>query len=125
MAGGETAGIAYAAWLAERLMLPMQYIRKKPKGFGRNAQIEGDVRDGWRTLLVEDLASDGGSKVGFVKALRDAGQRCDHAFVLFYYGIFPHAERDLPGAGGRAPPPRHLAGRSAGRQSPSRASRPR
>ncbi len=93
VAGGETAGIAYAAWLAERMMLPMQYVRKKPKGFGRNAQIEGDVREGWRTLLVEDLASDGGSKVGFVKALRDAGQRCDHTFVLFFYGIFPHAKR--------------------------------
>ena len=43
IAGGETAGIPYAAWLADRLMLPMQYIRKKPKGFGRNARIEGDI----------------------------------------------------------------------------------
>src|SRR5207302_3989813 len=39
IAGGETAGIPYAAWIAERLALPMQYVRKKPKGFGRNAQI--------------------------------------------------------------------------------------
>jgi orotate phosphoribosyltransferase len=39
--GGETAGIPFAAWMADRLMLPMQYVRKKPKGFGRNAQIEG------------------------------------------------------------------------------------
>src|SRR3989304_1717795 len=46
IAGGETAGIPYAAWIAERLGLPMQYVRKKPKGFGRNAQIEGDVREG-------------------------------------------------------------------------------
>ncbi len=52
IAGGETAGIPYAAWLAERLGLPMQYVRKKPKGFGRNAQIEGDIREGARTLLV-------------------------------------------------------------------------
>ncbi len=44
VAGGETAGIPYAAWIADRLGLPMQYIRKKPKGFGRNAQIEGDIR---------------------------------------------------------------------------------
>ena len=91
VAGGETAGIPYAAWLAERLMLPMQYIRKAPKGFGRNAQIEGEVREGWRTLLVEDLASDGRSKVNFVQALRAAGQQVEHAFVLFYYGIFPHS----------------------------------
>ena len=89
IAGGETAGIPFAAWIADRLMLPMQYIRKKPKGFGRNAQIEGNVVEGARTLLVEDLATDGGSKVGFVEALRKAGARCDHCFVLFYYDIFP------------------------------------
>ena len=40
IAGGETAGIPFAAWIAERLSLPMVYVRKKPKGFGRNAQIE-------------------------------------------------------------------------------------
>jgi orotate phosphoribosyltransferase len=91
VAGGETAGIPFAAWLADRLMLPMQYVRKKPKGFGRNAQIEGRVVDGARTLLVEDLATDARSKVNFCEALRNAGQRCDHAFVFFFYDIFPQA----------------------------------
>ena len=57
VAGGETAGIPFAAWIAERLGLPMLYIRKKPKGFGRNARIEGELRPGQRVLLVEDLAS--------------------------------------------------------------------
>ncbi|MDX6750884.1 orotate phosphoribosyltransferase [Geminicoccaceae bacterium 1502E] len=99
VAGGETAGIAYAAWVAERLMLPMQYVRKKPKGFGRNIQIEGEVREGWRTLLVEDLASDGGSKVNFVNALRSAGQSCEHAFVFFYYDIFPHSRKIIDDLG--------------------------
>jgi len=92
IAGGETAGIPFAAWLSDRLMLPMQYIRKKPKGFGRNAQIEGDLHDGGRALLVEDLATDGRSKVNFCNALREAGQRCDHAFVFFFYGIFPQTQ---------------------------------
>ena len=92
IAGGETAGIPYAAWLADRLMLPMQYIRKKPKGFGRNARIEGDLHEGGRALLVEDLATDGRSKVSFCEALREAGQSCKHVFVFFYYGIFPQAE---------------------------------
>ncbi len=92
IAGGETAGIPYAAWLADRLMLPMQYIRKKPKGFGRNARIEGDLHEGGRALLVEDLATDGRSKVSFCEALREAGQSCQHVFVFFYYGIFPQAE---------------------------------
>jgi orotate phosphoribosyltransferase len=89
VAGGETAGIAYAAWMADRLMLPMQYVRKKPKGFGRNAQIEGEVKEGQRVLLVEDMTTDGGSKVNFIKALRQAGCVADHAFVIFYYDIFP------------------------------------
>lgn len=89
IAGGETAGIPYAAWLADRLMLPMQYIRKKPKGFGRNARIEGDIHAGGRALLVEDLATDGRSKVSFCEALREAGQTCEHAFVFFFYDIFP------------------------------------
>ena len=73
VAGGETAGIPFAAWLAERTGLPMHYVRKKPKGFGRDARIEGDIRDGQRVLLVEDLATDGGSKLSFVEAIRTAG----------------------------------------------------
>jgi orotate phosphoribosyltransferase len=89
IAGGETAGIPFAAWISDRLMLPMQYVRKKAKGFGRNAQIEGEVVVGARTLLVEDLATDGRSKVNFCQALREAGAIVDHCFVLFYYDIFP------------------------------------
>ncbi len=93
VAGGETAGIPYAAWMADRLGLPMQYVRKKPKGFGHNAQIEGHLTPGQRTLLVEDLATDGGSKVGFCRALREAGAKVDHVFVVFYYDIFPDGAR--------------------------------
>jgi orotate phosphoribosyltransferase len=89
VAGGETAGIPFAAWIAERLGLPMLYVRKKPKGFGRNAQIEGWMAEGSRVLLVEDLATDGGSKLNFVDALRTAGAQVGHCFVIFHYGIFP------------------------------------
>lgn len=99
VAGGETAGIPYAAWISDSLMLPMQYVRKKPKGFGRNARIEGDLTDGGRVLLVEDLATDGGSKKDFVQALRDSGQRCDHVFVFFFYDIFAGAREELAGLG--------------------------
>ena len=99
VAGGETAGIPFAAFLAERLALPMQYVRKKPKGFGRNAQIEGDLPDGSNVLLVEDLATDGGSKLLFADALREAGAICNHAFVVFYYDIFDYARDQLKDAG--------------------------
>jgi orotate phosphoribosyltransferase len=95
LAGGETAGIPYAAWLADRLMLPMQYVRKKPKGFGRTAQIEGDLTEGTKILLVEDLTTDGKSKVTFCNALRNAGVSVSHTFVIFYYNIFPHTKELL------------------------------
>jgi orotate phosphoribosyltransferase len=101
IAGGETAGIPYAAWIAERMDLPMQYVRKKPKGFGRNAQIEGDVREGARTLLVEDLTTDGRSKINFCKALREAGAVVEHVFVNFYYDIFPESKQILSELGVR------------------------
>ena len=95
IAGGETAGIPFAAWISDRLALPMQYVRKKPKGFGRNAQIEGEVVDDARALLVEDLATDGGSKAAFIEAIRKAGQRCDATFVFFFYDIFPKARETM------------------------------
>jgi orotate phosphoribosyltransferase len=99
VAGGETAGIAFAAWMADRLGLPMQYVRKQPKGFGRNAQIEGEVKDGQRVLLVEDMTTDGGTKVNFINALRKAGAKCDHTFVVFYYDIFPEGLKLLTDLG--------------------------
>jgi len=94
VAGGETAGIPFAAWLADRLTLPMQYVRKKPKGFGRDAQIEGDISEGQRVLLVEDLTTDGGSKIKFCEALRRAGATVTDTVVVFFYDIFPET-RDL------------------------------
>ncbi len=97
VAGGETAGIPFAAWIADRMLLPMAYVRKKPKGFGRNALIEGDVPENMRTLLVEDLTTDGASKIQFANSLRDAGAVVNHAFVVFFYGVFPGAHRTLAG----------------------------
>ncbi len=101
IAGGETAGIPYAAWLSDRLGLPMQYVRKQPKGFGRMAQIEGVLTEGDRVLLVEDLATDGGSKLKFIEALRMAGAEVKDAFVIFHYGIFPQSVESLKAVGVR------------------------
>lgn len=95
IAGGETAGIPFAALVAERLALPMTYVRKKPKGYGRNARIEGTMSEGQRVLLVEDLTTDGGSKLSFVDAIRDTGATCAHTAVIFYYDIFPETTKTL------------------------------
>ena len=95
IAGGETAGIPFAALVAERLALPMTYVRKKPKGYGRNARIEGAMTEGQRVLLVEDLTTDGGSKLSFVDAIRETGATCGHTAVIFYYDIFPETIKTL------------------------------
>jgi orotate phosphoribosyltransferase len=95
IAGGETAGIPFAALVAERMALPMSYVRKKPKGYGRNARIEGVMTQGQRVLLVEDLTTDGGSKLSFVDAIRETGAECAHTAVIFYYGIFPDTVQKL------------------------------
>ncbi|MBO9398384.1 orotate phosphoribosyltransferase [Shimia sp. R9_2] len=95
IAGGETAGIPFAALVAERMALPMTYVRKKPKGYGKNARIEGAMSEGERVLLVEDLTTDGGSKLSFVDAIRETGASCSNTAVIFYYDIFPETEKTL------------------------------
>lgn len=99
MAGGETAGIPYAAFIADRLGAPMVYVRKKPKGHGRLAQIEGALEPGARAVLVEDMQNDGGSKRVFVEALRAAGATCEHAFVVFHYGIHARSADNMRALG--------------------------
>lgn len=86
IAGGETAGIPYAAFIAAATDKPMIYVRKKAKGFGRMAQIEGELKEGARVLLVEDLSNFGGSTLGFVDVLRQAGAQIENSFVVFDYG---------------------------------------
>ena len=88
VAGGETAGIPYAAIISEKIKKPMLYVRKKPKGFGKNQQIEGEFEENQNAILIEDLATDGGSKVIFVEAIRKAGLVVKDIFVIFYYDIF-------------------------------------
>ncbi|NCQ23232.1 MAG: orotate phosphoribosyltransferase [Roseovarius sp.] len=95
IAGGETAGIPFAALVAERLALPMTYVRKKPKGYGRNARIEGVMQEGQHVLLVEDLTTDGASKLSFVDAIRETGAICAHTAVIFFYDIFPETRANL------------------------------
>ena len=88
VAGGETAGIPYSAFISEKIKKPMIYIRKQPKGFGKNQQIEGSFKENQISILIEDLATDGGSKVIFVEAMRKAGLAVKDIFVIFYYDIF-------------------------------------
>jgi orotate phosphoribosyltransferase len=91
VAGVESSGIAYAAWIAERLSLPLQYVHRRPRGFGREAQIAGTLRPGARVLMVDDVSTDGRSKVELAQALRAVEARVDHVLVLFFYDVFAEA----------------------------------
>ena len=83
VAGGETAGIPFASVLSVALGCPMVYVRKKPKGYGMGSQVEGKLSAGQRVLLVEDLITDGGSKKGFIDALRAVDVTVSDCLVFF------------------------------------------
>lgn len=83
VAGGETAGIPFAAYLASALNRPLIYVRKKPKTYGIASRVEGVLKAGERLLLVEDLITDGGSKLGFLEAIQEAQGQVMEALVLF------------------------------------------
>ena len=99
LVGGETAGIPFASFLASKLELPMHYVRKKPKGFGVNNYIEGNNIKGKRVILVEDLTTDGGSKIKFCNSIRKAGAIVEETIVLFYYNIFDDVPDKLKKSG--------------------------
>jgi orotate phosphoribosyltransferase len=86
IAGGETAGIPYAAFVSDRVKKPMIYVRKNPKGYGQTKQIEGVLSARQRVLLVEDLITDGLSKVRFNIGIRAEGARITHCLCIFEYG---------------------------------------
>ena len=95
VAGVEPSGIAYAAWIAERLSLPLQYVHRRPRGFGREAQIAGTLRSGARVLMVDDISTDGRSKIELALALSGMEARVDHVLVLFFYDVFAEARTML------------------------------
>jgi orotate phosphoribosyltransferase len=92
VAGTATAGIPHATLLADRLGLPLCYVRSEAKGHGRGNRIEGRVEAGQRVVVVEDLVSTGGSVLGAAGALREAGAEPVAALAVFTYG-FAEADR--------------------------------
>jgi orotate phosphoribosyltransferase len=97
VAGGETAGIPYASFVSHLIKKPMIYIRKQPKGYGGSKQIEGILESGMRVLLVEDLITDGLSKLRFNIGIRAAGAKMTHCLCVFDYAsdrLNQHEGRD-------------------------------
>ena len=93
--GGETAGIPFAAAIAEKMGLPLSYVRKKPKDYGKSKLIEGEILKDKNSLLVEDLMTDGKSKINFIDNIRSHEIRCNLGIVVFKYNIFEDADMIL------------------------------
>lgn len=88
ISGGETAGIPFASFVSSKLNLPMTYIRKQKKEFGRREQIEGIIKEKDEVLLIEDLITDGGSKWDFLKAVKEKKAITRAIAVIFNYGLY-------------------------------------
>jgi len=95
VAGGETAGIPYSSYISQKLKLPMVYIRKKPKDFGKGKIIEGEFKKKSKSVLIEDMATDGGSKIHFINSMRKAELSVKDIFVVFFYDIYPSAKANM------------------------------
>lgn len=87
VAGTATAGIPLATLVADRLALPLCYVRASAKAHGRGNRIEGRVDVGQRTVVVEDLVSTGGSVLSAAEALQEAGALTVVALAVFSYGL--------------------------------------
>ncbi|KGX88510.1 orotate phosphoribosyltransferase [Pontibacillus litoralis] len=87
IAGCATAGIPHAAWVADKLALPMVYVRDKAKGHGKQNQIEGSVQKGQKAIVVEDLISTGKSSLNSVRALQAAGVEVVEVVAIFSYEL--------------------------------------
>ena len=98
IAGVATGAIAQGALVADMLNLPYVYVRSSPKDHGLENLIEGDLRQGQKVVVVEDLVSTGKSSLKAVEAVRNAGSEVVGMVALFTYG-FPVAEKNFEEAG--------------------------
>lgn len=85
IAGTATAGIPWAAWIAQKLNKPMVYVRESSKNHGRQNQIEGEIKRGGKVILIEDLISSGDSSVRAIQAVQSSGFEVIACVAIFTY----------------------------------------
>lgn len=93
--GAESSGIALGAWLADRLDLPLLYLRKRPLGWGSDARLEGRLPADAKLLFIDDATTDARSKIGAISALRASNATAHDCMVVLDYGIYPQAGERL------------------------------
>ena len=87
IAGTATAGIPHATLVADRLGLPLVYVRSSAKGHGKGNQIEGRFEPGARVVVIEDLLSTGSSSIEAAKAIQKAGGEVIKIQAIFSYSL--------------------------------------
>jgi orotate phosphoribosyltransferase len=87
IAGTATAGIPWAAWIAQEMELPLVYVRSSEKAHGRQNAIEGKAPENGKTVLIEDLVSTGKSSVAAALRLKEAGVEVVKVLSIFTYGF--------------------------------------
>lgn len=98
VAGTATAGIPHAAWVSDRLNLPMVYVRSKPKEHGQGNMVEGKIETGKKVVVVEDLISKGGSVLQAAEGLKAAGFEVLGIAAIFTYDL-PQSIEAITAAG--------------------------
>jgi orotate phosphoribosyltransferase len=83
--GTSTAGIPHAAYISDKLNLPMIYIKSSADEYGRKRKIEGDLKKGSSVLIIEDLVSTGGSSIKAIESVRELGGVVDNCIAIFTY----------------------------------------
>jgi orotate phosphoribosyltransferase len=86
-----TGAIPHGTLVADRLGLPLVYVRSAPKEHGLGNMVEGQLPLGAKVTVVEDLVSTGKSSLAAVDALREAGASVQGMAAIFSYG-FDHAK---------------------------------
>ena len=86
-AGTATAGIPWAAWIAQKMKKPMIFVRSESKDPGKENKTEGVIESGKTYVVVEDLISTGGSSLNTINAVREKGGIVEHCIAIFTYEL--------------------------------------
>ena len=87
IAGVATGAIAHGILVAECMNKAFIYVRAAPKSHGLTNLIEGNLPEGKKVVVIEDLISTGGSSLAAVEALRNAGANVLGLVAIFSYNF--------------------------------------